>query len=108
MQFLTNLYFNFSTLRLIPHMIAFLVSSNKKEILEDVNRWAEIRNFSQKNIKGLLYMLTFHREYRNLFYYRIGLFGLFLKIICPEEKTLFINVKKIGGGDYLLNMVSQQ
>jgi serine O-acetyltransferase len=52
-------------------------------------------------IGGLIYLLGSKKEFKNLFNYRIGFVGLFLKRIFPDEKTLFINSTKIGKGLYL-------
>jgi serine O-acetyltransferase len=99
--FLEKIYFYISFFRCIPHIIVFLLIKNKITILADVNRWNEILMLPQRGVMGLVYLLTFRKEFRNLFYYRVGFFGSCLNIIYSEEKTLFINVKSIGAGLYI-------
>jgi serine O-acetyltransferase len=50
---------------------------------------------------GFLYLMTFLKEYRNLYYYRIGFFKHFLKFLCNPIDTLFISCSKIGPGLFI-------
>lgn len=52
---------------------------------------------------GLIYLLAFCRQYRNLFYYRVRPYSIFLNIICPQMQTLIIYTKHIGEGLALVN-----
>ena len=52
-------------------------------------------------ISGLIYLLTFYKEYRNLFYYRVGTVGHLLNIICRKESTLHIYTRQIGPGLFI-------
>lgn len=41
--------------------------------------------------KSLFYQLTFHKDFRNLFYKRIGWWGIILRILVPQQKDLSFN-----------------
>ena len=90
-----------SSLRCIPHVFMFLITKNKNMIIADRDRWLDIMEIKHKGIPGLLYLLTFKTEYRNLFYYRIGKVGYILNVLCPKEKTLYIHTKTIGEGLFI-------
>jgi len=90
-----------SSLRCIPHIFLFLIVKNRNIITADRDRWLEIMEIKYKGIPGLLYLLTFKAEYRNLFYYRIGKIGHVLNVLCPKEKTLYIYTKTIGEGLFI-------
>ena len=90
-----------SAIRCIPHVIAFLVSRQKAKITADYQRWLDILNSSYKGLPGLVYLLTFYPEFRNLFYHRIGAAGHLLNIICQKERTLHLLTQDIGGGLYI-------
>ena len=65
---------------------------------EDVKQWLKsrkIENFGSQF--GFLYLMTFCREYRNIFYYRIGLIKYILKYLCPPMNTLAVGLE--FGGD---------
>jgi serine O-acetyltransferase len=90
-----------SAIRCIPHVLIFLTSKNKSTIVKDFNRWLKIMESKYSGISGLIYLLTFYKEYRNLFYYRVGNVGHLLNIICPKESTLHIYTKRIGPGLFI-------
>lgn len=50
---------------------------------------------------GLIYLLGFFKEFRNLFYYRIGIWKYFLTILCPRMSSLVIETKEIGEGLFI-------
>jgi len=71
---------------IIPHLLVFAFHSNKKMILSDT-----------ATVKNLILSLVFARQYRNLFYHRIGNIKYFFKWILPEDRTLDIpGSMKIG------------
>lgn len=96
-----KLFLMLSAIRCIPHLIAFLVSGEKAKITADYLRWLDILGCSYKGLTGLVYLLTFYPEFRNLFYHRIGTAGHLLNIICQKERTLHLLTRDIGGGLYI-------
>jgi serine O-acetyltransferase len=85
------------------HLLIFNIHGKKGLIHLDVIRWLDLMELGKKyNLQiGFLYLMTFYREYRNLFYYRIGYCKYFLKWICPPLNTLFIQTKDIGPGLFI-------
>lgn len=74
---------------------------NKNVIHSDTIRWQSI-----KGLKGNFYLvfcnlMTFHPEFRNLFYYRIGLLSKVISFLCPPMNTLFITTPRIGEGLFI-------
>ena len=51
--------------------------------------------------RSFLFLMGFLKEYRNLFYHRIGILGRVISIICPKMASLFIHTPKIGEGLYI-------
>lgn len=88
-------------IRFAPHILIFKFCRNKYLILKDIQRWAEILKFNSNDITMFVKLLSSHKEFRNIFYYRIGFLGSILKRFYPGERTLFINSKFIGGGLYI-------
>jgi len=71
---------------IIPHLLVFAFHANKKLILSDT-----------ATVKNMILSLVFARQYRNLFYHRIGNIKYFFKWILPEDRTLDIpGSMKIG------------
>lgn len=72
----------------------------------DIKRWEEIVLKSILHEKrGKLYLfirlMTFFPEYRNLFYFRIGVFGRLLALSCKPISTLLIGADEIGPGLFI-------
>jgi serine O-acetyltransferase len=93
------------SLRLIPHWIIFNFHKNKSVIHQDIERWMTERGNMKNQDKqiGFLYFMNCYPEYRNLFYFRIGMLHRFICFLCPSMNTLFItpvlgNVQGGGGG----------
>lgn len=58
---------------------------------------------------GFLYFMTFYHEYRNLFYYRIGLIHHLIKYLCLPMNTLSMGLEfggNIGSGFMIFHGVS--
>lgn len=68
----------FNYLRFLIHILCFIISKNKDSILLDVEKLLEHNKIKFKPIFGLIFLLTFDRYFRNVFYYRIG----HLKYLC--------------------------
>jgi serine O-acetyltransferase len=87
-----------STLRLVPHWIIYNTHSKKYLIQEDVKQWLKALKIENYGIQfGFLYLMTLCKEYRNIFYYRIGFMKYIFKYLCPPKNTLFVSLE--FGGD---------
>lgn len=88
-------------IRCLPHLILFYTHKNRSVIQADVRRWQQFECLDFRQPFGFIYLLSFFREFRNLFYNRIGSFKGFLNIFCPELSTLIIETKDIGEGLFI-------
>jgi hypothetical protein len=66
-------FFIFGSIRLLPHLLIYNISPNKKIMRYDVKRWLSIMELKYGEQIGFLYLMNFIKAFRNLFYNRIGL-----------------------------------
>lgn len=90
-----------STIRLFPHLILFYFHKEKKTIHYDVKRWLAILDKDKNLLSGFVELMTYNREYRNLFYYRIGFYKWFISWLCPKLNSLYIKTGSIGPGLFI-------
>ena len=69
--------------RFIPHYLLYWFKY-KTIIDTDLKRCDYHRN-------SLLWQLTFHKDFRNLFYKRIGIWGIILRALVPQQRDLSFN-----------------
>ena len=91
----------FSAIRLIPHIILFNIHPRKHIVKYDVERWLKCLNIDANTQYGFIHIMTFNPEFRNLFYYRVGIFSHFIKFLCPKMNTLFLRAGEIGPGLFI-------
>lgn len=90
-----------SSPRLLPHVALMLRSRNREIIKSDIFYWAETLclekpNHSSGLIRLFLLLMTFQREFRNLFYLRAGKAAWPFRWMCPPLNSLKIEVPNIG------------
>ena len=93
-----------SSIRLIPHLIIFMVFDKKGYIKSDLMRWLknpEAANSPVKTVLGFIRTMTYFPEFRSLFYYRAGWTSKLFKYLCPPMSTLFISAEEIGPGLFI-------
>lgn len=95
-----------SGVRLVPHMLLLCTSARRTVIYQDLDRWGAVicgaRPHSTLAHLGLFVrLMTFNPEYRNLFYYRVGIIGLLFSWLCRPMPSLYIHTKRIGGGLFI-------
>lgn len=73
-------------------LVMYLFSSNKTLITSDMER------LNCNTLVGFLKLLLYNREFRNVFYYRIGVSSRIPKLFLRENPTLHIMTKEIGRG----------
>lgn len=81
----------------LPMLGLYCMSSVKLTITKDVERWRDVFKWSGSKIPILFRLLAEHREFRNLYYFRllkdniaIRIFSLFLKFFYRESSFLMI------------------
>ena len=91
----------------IPHVFMYLLSRNKQIINKDVDRWAkcaQIKPIGGGNsfIINMMWLLLYIKEYRNVFYLRMGKKKWSLMYL-PPLSTLYICTKSenFGAGTYI-------
>lgn len=92
----------------IPHILCYLVAKNKQTIDKDIARWVQCTNQrnpfggGKSNLLNLMWLLIFLKEYRNVFYLRMGLKKYFLRYL-PPLSTLYICTKSenFGAGTFI-------
>lgn len=98
---------SFSVIRLIPHIFLLKYHPSRECIELDLDRWLICLNIGKRTetkfgaIGSFIELMTFHPEYRSLFYHRLGWVGKMLYPLCPPMPTLYIYTKDIGPGLFI-------
>lgn len=62
--------------------------------------WKEWKSVAYGRLLSFLWLMTFFKEYRNVFYLRIGLWKSIIGWLCPKLSSLYINTpSRCVGGD---------
>ena len=91
----------FSSIRLIPHILYYNLTSQKAIIKQDVLQWQKKTYDFANHQLGFVKLMTFLPEFRNLFYKRIGPYHRLISWLCPRMNTLFIATDEIGPGLFI-------
>lgn len=90
-----------SFLLYFPLFYIYKGSVRRDQIDKDIIRWCKEKNITAGSLHyKLIYLLRFHSEFRNLFYFRLQLRSSVLKRICTPVPFLSIadDCEKIHGG----------
>lgn len=93
-----SIIFLLNCVRCIPHVLVFYLHKNKPVIEEDIKKGIQLLNKDYDKLKGLIFLLSFERAFRNIFYYRVQPFEIILNFLCPRLSSLRIDTDKIGPG----------
>lgn len=95
-------------LRFSPHIILLIFSDNKKIIQTDILRWTKnslIPSSTKKELHSFVYLLTFKKEFRNVFFVRtrkqFPISFHLLNLIAPRLDSLYIPTPYIGAGLFI-------
>lgn len=97
-----SIKFLFEFIRCFPHLIIFYLHKNNSIIRSDIIRSLTILKKDFNITVGFIYLLAFHKPFRNIFYFRIGLLKYLLNIFCPEISTLIIRKEQIIGEGFFI------
>lgn len=110
MSYIKKIYLFLNMIRFLPHILMFLVSEEKHKIENDLEVWSgrflgSIPIGIIQIIKSFVWLLTFKKEYRNVFSHRIRqefplLFHV-CNLIAPRLDSLYIPTSNIGGGLFI-------
>ncbi|SHJ32651.1 serine acetyltransferase [Bacteroides stercorirosoris] len=80
--------------RYIPHILSYYLNKN---IREDVRFWSKCYSVGYSGLVGMMYFLTYYKEFRNVMYKRLRV-SLLHKILLPPLSSLYITTSrdKIG------------
>lgn len=76
-----RLYFILTLPLIVPHLICYSFTKSRKMIDADAERHSFVVKKTDKKILRVAYLLIFQKEFRNLFYYRLGRWSVFY-VIC--------------------------
>ena len=93
-----RLLFALNSIRCIPHILIFFFHKNKGVIIADVKHGLFEMGKDYKGLYGLIYLLSFCKQFRTLFYYRTRPYSAFLGFLCRPLPTLLILTRDIGPG----------
>ncbi|WP_299311838.1 hypothetical protein [uncultured Aquimarina sp.] len=95
-----SLILNIYKIFLLPHVIVYQMSKNKRTIDKDIERWASVKGTKGSKVSLLLSFLANSPDFRTLFYFRNrGIVSSLLNIYCKKEKYFRIDMStKLGGG----------
>lgn len=97
-----NILLALSALRLLPHLL--LISKHDNYLHTDIIRWAGIlfsEQAPQPQWLTFIKLMTYFREFRNLYYYRLGFKARVFAWLCPPMHTLYIHCPNIGPGLFI-------
>jgi serine O-acetyltransferase len=103
-RFVLGTFYCLSVARLLPHFVLFRLSSHRSIIEADLARWGKIRlkgDVSRSNASLLFHFMTYYKEFRNLFYFRLGGPRRLVEFLCPPMESLSLNTGPIGPGLFI-------
>lgn len=83
----------FAHIRLFIFCIFYLNSSNRELLSKDIHYWINKEGANYKfDITKLIYLLAFHKSFRNIYYFRIPKIPRIIRSIffCKEDALLYI------------------
>lgn len=94
---------------MVPLLITYGLSNQRKVIREDVQRWAEeLERPECASLFGMIRLLVSYAEFRSLFCHRLkcgnqpaSLLSMFLRLVYRGQTALFLNCVDIGPGLFL-------
>lgn len=95
-----KILFSIYKLLLIPHLILYKISKNKDVINHDLKRWSVAKKINKSYSGLLLHFLTYSKDFRTIFYFRIDtVFKHLLNIYCRKDSSFTIDITtKLSGG----------
>ncbi|MGO9136845.1 MAG: serine O-acetyltransferase [Syntrophales bacterium] len=103
-----KIWLSLSAVRLIPHIFFMKYHPSREYIVLDIERWLILRYPMKRpetawdTIWSFIQLMTYLREYRSLFYYRLGWTSKILYPLCRSMPTLFISRVDEGIGPGLV------
>jgi serine O-acetyltransferase len=103
-RILKNIIVPFKYIRMLPLIPFIKIIRGNKKLNMDIERWCQILKKDSKYFESLTYLMCNHKEFRNLFIYRISenlILRIIAKIFFKPVESLFIETPCIGGGMFI-------
>lgn len=104
MRKIKGAYLFLRALTLVPQILIYLLLPASHLFKADLERWIEVTEDAEYGFWGALYyfvkFMTFKKEFRNQYYYRVKVARLFA-LLCPGRESLEINTGEIGPGLFI-------
>ena len=88
----------FAWLFMWPLVLFYVSCSQKKNILEDIEKNMSFRNATFTGLNAIVYVLFLDKFYRTLFYYRIGKKSFLIKWLWRGDNSFSITTGRMDGG----------
>lgn len=99
-----KLFIYFSAIRIIPHILFYLLEYKNCPLKEDMEAWKRNYPYVKWRDNGAITFIKLmlqYPEFRNVFYYRAHWQGGIFEFLCPPMNTLFLNADQIGPGIFI-------
>lgn len=98
-----KLLFALRSIFLLPHFFVFKLCEKHDVLCKDLESWRKLcpkkNNCSYTYL--FFYMMCHFKEFRNVFYLRLGNIKYFLKIFCKPLDSLYLTSKNMGPGLFI-------
>ena len=84
-----------------PHVLLLPFHRAKNMIIQDIAQWQRNVGTKYSVVPALFYLLMNKKEFRNVYYYRLGKIAFLLNVLLPKVGTLFITTSEIGPGFFV-------
>ena len=97
-----NIFAALNAPRLLPHLAILRLHRGNERLQADLRRFAKQCLFAEQagTREFVLLMANFH-EFRNVFYYRVGILGRLVRFLAPPIESIYLPTDDIGGGLFL-------
>lgn len=97
---LKKIWFVIISIRFIPHIIVLKAHPQKEILKADLDKWIQVLRIKRQGVRGFLFLLAFIKEYRTVFYFRVGPVSRLLNILAwkPNSTFIYMNSGDIGTG----------
>ncbi len=101
LQACRSLLFAIRSIRLLPHLLLWHLSPRRDLITLDILRWSEAFLRLPENhadARTFFVLMIRFKEYRSLFYLRLGAAAGLVRFLCPPMESLLLFCEDIGPG----------
>ncbi|MFW5847756.1 MAG: serine acetyltransferase [bacterium] len=103
MNIISKLFLIIKAIGVLPHVIIFYIHPQKNILQNDYKTWVTVILHSNVyTLRNLFWLFIFLKEYRSVFYKRIGKLSQYLSWYAPGEKTLFLVMPSENYGEGLV------